>query len=212
MKVTILGATGALGSECLRQSIEAGHEVTVLVRSPEKLPAESKPRVTVVTGDALDADTVARAIPAGTDGVLFALGVDRRSPEDLCTDATRHVLAALRSNGAGRFIWCGGGGTLVPDDTVTFGARFVVWFSSTFLGLRARDKQHQLELLEAARDVAWYGVRPLQMRQGPRTGRYRLGFDAFSGFSKIHFADCAHAMLGMLEDDTWRHKAPIVQY
>ncbi len=30
--------------------------------------------------------------------------------------------------------------------------------------------------------------------------------------SRIHFADCAHAMVAMLEDDTWLHEAPIVQY
>ena len=45
-----------------------------------------------------------------------------------------------------------------------------------------------------------------------RRGEYRLGFNAYSGFSSISFADCAHAMIGMLADDTWRHKAPIVQY
>jgi hypothetical protein len=50
------------------------------------------------------------------------------------------------------------------------------------------------------------------MRQGPQRGKYRLGFHAFSGLSSIHFADCAHAMLGMLSDDTWLHKAPILQY
>ena len=84
--------------------------------------------------------------------------------------------------------------------------------SSTFLGLRHRDKVHQLVLLNQNMDLDWIGVRPLQMRKGPRRGNYRLGFDPFSGFSSISFADCAHAMIGMLEDDTWLHKAPIVQY
>ena len=40
MKIAIFGATGAVGHECLVQALEAGHEVTVLVRSPSKLPAE----------------------------------------------------------------------------------------------------------------------------------------------------------------------------
>ena len=38
------------------------------------------------------------------------------------------------------------------------------------------------------------------------------GDDPFNGFSAISFADCAHAMLNMLQDDTWLHKAPIIQY
>ncbi len=71
---------------------------------------------------------------------------------------------------------------------------------------------HEVTVLEGRKDIAWLGIRPLQMRSGPERGAYRLGFDAFSGFSKITFADCAHAMIGMLDDDTWLHKAPIVQY
>ncbi|WP_373091863.1 hypothetical protein [Zhongshania sp.] len=50
------------------------------------------------------------------------------------------------------------------------------------------------------------------MTPGPMRGDYRLGFDRFNGFSRISFADCAHAMLAMLEGDCWLHRAPIVQY
>ncbi|MDG2048161.1 MAG: hypothetical protein P8J79_13200 [Halioglobus sp.] len=52
----------------------------------------------------------------------------------------------------------------------------------------------------------------MQMKSGIRTGQYRLGYDAFNGLSSITFADCAHAMVAMLDDDTWRGRAPIVQY
>ena len=57
-------------------------------------------------------------------------------------------------------------------------------------------------------------VVPMQKQpvEGPRQGGYRVGFHRFSGLSKIHFADCAHAMLGMLSDDTFLHRAPIIQY
>ena len=50
------------------------------------------------------------------------------------------------------------------------------------------------------------------MRKGAQRAEYRLGFHPYSGFSAISFADCAHAMIGMLSDDTWLHKAPIIQY
>lgn len=140
------------------------------------------------------------------------MGVDRRSPEDLCTDVTRHILTAMPRLGVRRFVWCGGGSTIVEDDAVTFGAKFVEMFAGTFMALRHRDKQHQLDLLDLSLDVEWMGVRPLQMRRGPRRGDYRLGFHPFNGFSAISFADCAHAMIRMLTDDTWLHKAPIVQY
>jgi putative NADH-flavin reductase len=50
-RLLILGATGALGRHVLRQALAAGHEVTVLVRTPSKLPPEATGRVSVHTGD-----------------------------------------------------------------------------------------------------------------------------------------------------------------
>jgi uncharacterized protein YbjT (DUF2867 family) len=44
-RVIILGATGSLGRHVLRQSVAAGHEVTVFVRTPSKLPPETRERV-----------------------------------------------------------------------------------------------------------------------------------------------------------------------
>jgi putative NADH-flavin reductase len=50
-RLLILGATGAVGRHVLRQALAAGHEVTVLVRTPSKLPPEATGRVSVHTGD-----------------------------------------------------------------------------------------------------------------------------------------------------------------
>jgi putative NADH-flavin reductase len=213
MNVTLFGATGDLGGECLLQCLEKGHRITLLARSPEKLPAELRSRVTIVTGDALAYEDVALAITSDTDAVLFAIGVDEKtSPPDLCTDITQHIFQAMRASSVSRFIWCGGGSTFQADDVITFGAKFVRWYAETFLKLRHFDKVHQLDLLGDNPDISSIGIRPLQMNWGPRTEKYRLGFNTFNGLSKITFADCAHAMVNMLEDDTWVGKAPIIQY
>ena len=213
MKVTLLGSTGDLGRECLQQCLDAGHEVTVLVRNPHKLPATLKSQITMIQGDALSEEDVRRAIPAGTEAVLFAIGVDEKtSPPDLCTDVTRHILQVMRENPGIRLVWCGGGSNILQEDVVTLGSRFVRLFSELFLKHRHSDKEHQITLLEANKDLNWIGIRPLQMKAGTKTGKYRLGFNAYSGLSKITFADCAHAMVQMLEDDTWLGKAPIIQY
>lgn len=211
MRIAVFGATGQLGRQCVRQSLEAGHSVTVLARTPAKLNDDFRRRVDIVEGDALHEGDVRQTLE-GVEAVLFAVGVDKHSPEDLCTDATRLIMDAMPDLGVGRFIWCGGGSTFVEGDSSNSGARFVRWFARRFLGLRHHDKDHQLVLLQERTDIEWYGVRPLQMRKGDHTGTYRLGMQAFSGMSKISFADCADAMITMLDDDTWRHQAPIVQY
>jgi putative NADH-flavin reductase len=212
MKVAIFGATGLLGRECLSQCLEADHDVTVLLRTPSKLPAKLRERVTVVEGDGLDPEAVERALASRPDGILFAVGIDGNSPEDLCTDVTRSILASMRKHGIPRLVSCGGGNTGGDEDVVSFGSRFVGWFARTFMALRHRDKLHQIELLNESRDVAWVGIRPLQMRKGPRRGSYRVGFHRYSGLSKITAGDCAHEMIRMLSDDTWLHRAPVIQY
>lgn len=51
MRLIILGATGTLGRHVLLQSIASGHDVSVLVRDPSKLPKEARERVAVDTVD-----------------------------------------------------------------------------------------------------------------------------------------------------------------
>ncbi len=212
MKITLFGATGLLGRELLSQCLEAGHEVSVLLRTPEKLPAALRARVKVVEGNGLDAAAVERALSGETEAILFAIGVDARSPEHLCTDVTRHILAAMRKHGIRRLVWCGGGNTVGDEDVVSLGSSFVLLFSRLFMGLRHRDKLEQIALLEESSDIDWIGIRPLQMRKGGKRGGYRVGFDRYSGLSKITAGDCANEMIRMLEDNTWLHKAPVIQY
>jgi len=50
-RLLIMGATGSLGRHVLRQALAAGHDVTVSVRTPSKLPPEIREQVSVHTGD-----------------------------------------------------------------------------------------------------------------------------------------------------------------
>ena len=57
MKVTLIGATGFVGSAVLSELLQRGHQVTVLARTPAKVLAQ--PGLTVMQGSALDAAQVA---------------------------------------------------------------------------------------------------------------------------------------------------------
>lgn len=50
-RILILGATGSLGRHVLEQAVAAGHQVSVLVRNPARLPAETRSLVTVHQAD-----------------------------------------------------------------------------------------------------------------------------------------------------------------
>jgi nucleoside-diphosphate-sugar epimerase len=78
MRVAITGGTGFVGSHAARALLESGHEVRLLVRSPEKaervFAGLGVPLPECVTGDVSDAGAVKEAI-AGCDAVVHAAGV-----------------------------------------------------------------------------------------------------------------------------------------
>lgn len=88
MKVSVFGASGRTGRLVVDRALEAGHEVTVLVRDPARAPeaAGAGERLQVVTGDVRDASAVARTI-AGADAIVSALGNSTPGPSSLLTDA-----------------------------------------------------------------------------------------------------------------------------
>lgn len=53
-RLVVTGATGSLGRHVVGQALSAGHEVTVCVRTPSKLPPDVVERVSVHTGNLLD--------------------------------------------------------------------------------------------------------------------------------------------------------------
>ena len=56
------------------------------------------------------------------------------------------------------------------------------------------------------------GAAPRTPGKGPPRGGYRVGYHRYSGLSKITAGDCAHEMIRMLDDGTWLHRAPVIQY
>ena len=74
-RIMILGATGSLGKHVTEQALAANHEVSVLVRTPAKLPADLRDRVTVHQADitALPASQLA-ALARNQEALINAAG------------------------------------------------------------------------------------------------------------------------------------------
>ena len=73
--IVVTGATGQIGSKVLERLLRQDEAVRVIVRTPEKLPAEARARVDVVVGSHTDADVVDKAF-AGADTVFWLMAAD----------------------------------------------------------------------------------------------------------------------------------------
>lgn len=98
MNLVVLGATGATGRLVVEQALAAGHTVTALVRSPEKL-AVRNPNLRVVAGQATDSSAVARALDRA-DGLITTLG----GGGSVISDSTRAIVEAAHEAGVSRVV------------------------------------------------------------------------------------------------------------
>ena len=86
-EVLVLGATGYVGGRLVSELLDAGHQVRVLTRSPDRAERyEWSGRVRLFTGDVLDASTLAPAFE-GCDAVYYLVHSIGTSGDFAATEA-----------------------------------------------------------------------------------------------------------------------------
>lgn len=101
MKYFVTGATGFVGGSLVKQLRAARHEVTAVVRNPEKAGDLKTMGVTVVKGDVTDKESMREAM-RGCDGVFHVAGWYKVGQRDktpgyrINVEGTRHVLELVK--------------------------------------------------------------------------------------------------------------------
>lgn len=201
MRLTILGPSGRIGHHVLEQALEAGHQVTVLVRDPARL-GDAANKVNVVTGTVNDADAVDRAV-AGAEAVVSAIGPDANTPEqvDRLRVGMRNTIAAMQRHGVRRIVNLSGAGITAPKERKPFLDAIATRLVRVFSGHVVAAKQAEYDEL-ARTDLEWVAVRPGLVTDGERTGQYIAGPDELRPGGRITRADVAHLMLAQAERPT----------
>lgn len=185
MKIAIFGATGRVGGDVLRQALADGHEVSVLVRSPEKLASDEQMRV--IAGDVRHLDAVRQTI-LGADAVFSALGTDRTTT---LTEATPHFIQAMQQSGVRRIVTIGTAGILQSRTTPDL-LRYEAGDSNRRLTFAAEEHHKAFELLQQS-ELDWTIVCPTYLPDGPPIGNYRIEQDFLPVDGKqISVGDTAH--------------------
>ncbi|MGW6582161.1 NAD(P)-dependent oxidoreductase [Streptomyces globisporus] len=199
MRITVFGATGGVGQEIVGQALAAGHEVTAVVRDPDRLP-EPLGRAALHGVVRLDDEAAVRAAVAGRDAVLSGLGSRGRKANGVAERLTRRIVSAMEAEGTRRLLVV----SAVPVGPKAAGDPLVDRLSLKLVGAVFADLYADLARMEAvlaAGATDWTAVRPPRLTDGPRTGVYRKVVGGTPRSSRtISRADVAHAMLALVDD------------
>jgi len=108
MKIFVTGGTGNIGQNVTKALLAAGHEIVLLTRTPDRIPAyKTLPNVTLLKGNILELDIMRKALQ-GCDAVIhIALGWGNDPVEMLehDTKVSLFLLDAAEKAGVKKFIY-----------------------------------------------------------------------------------------------------------
>src|SRR5215467_959831 len=200
MRIALIGATGFVGSAILQEALQRGHEVTAIVRHPEKLSPH--PKLHPHKADVHKGDEVIQSI-AGHDAVISAFSPGWTNPNmyEIQVRGARAIIDGVKKAGIKRLLFVGGAGSLEvkPGVQSVDLPEFPAEYKQGALATR-----ETLNLLRNEPSLDWSFLSPsADLFPGHRTGKFRLGTDQpladGQGNSRISVEDYATAMIDELE-------------
>lgn len=197
MKILILGMTGRVGSQIAKLALEDKHEVTALVRTPEKITINDD-QLSVIKGDVTVKGDVERVMK-DADIVISALNTDGG---DTLTKSMPLIINAMNAEGIKRIVTIGTAGILqsrVEPDVLRYQSS-----ESKRKLTRAAEEHHKTYLLLEASNLDWTVVCPTYLPDGEAVGDYREERDFLpEDGKKITVGDTAVFAYKQLESDKY---------
>lgn len=187
--------------------MQQGHEVTALVRSPQRLTAPPD-RLRVLTGSVTeDGPALADAVRA-QDVVISTLGVGSSLKSGgLIARSGPAIVRAMETQGVHRLIFTSAYGVGPTRRDVPLVPRLLMrlLFQDLY-----RDKETGEGDIRRS-DLDWTLVYPVTLTDGPGTGRYRVGERlALHGIPRVARADVADFILTQTVDRTYSRNGVLI--
>jgi len=167
MNILILGGTGRVGSHIVSFALQDKHQVTALVRTPEKLQIKDE-NLTILQGNVLNKEEIAHAM-RGMDVVISALNTDGGNT---LSESMPLIIEAMENEGIKRIITVGTAGILqsrVSPDVLRYQSS-----ESKRKITRAAEEHHKVYHLLQQSNLDWTIVCPTYLPDGEREGNYRI--------------------------------------
>jgi putative NADH-flavin reductase len=198
-KVIVFGATGGTGKCVVEQALQAGHQVTVVVRNPEAFDIQHQ-NLSIVKGDVFQPSTFEQAI-VGKDVVVSCLGTQKREPTTVYSDGVRNMSKAMEKAGVKRLICLSAGAVIVPPES-NLVMKFVIKNILQKVFKHLYSDMLVMESMLKTSPLNWTVIRAPRLKNGKHTGRYRVAINEhLNSPSSINRADLADYIVKHLMDE-----------
>lgn len=201
MKIFLLGANGRTGREVIDRALSAGHSVTALVRSQDRLADVSHEQLEVRVGTPCDRGVLEPLLP-GHDVVISVLGPRRpwKSATAIYPQSGAAIVDAMRRSGVERLLVTSSG-LLFPE------GGFFIDAMRWLVGGLVEDAGRMEERIRSS-GLDWTIART-DFLTNDGTTSYRVAADALpEGGGSVSRAAVARFLLGEAEHP--RHRREIV--
>jgi putative NADH-flavin reductase len=210
MRIVVFGANGGTGRLLTQQTLDAGHDVVAVTRSPSQFPIAHE-NLTVAWADALDRKSAAKAVE-GADAVLSTLGVPfSRQPIYVYSEGVKSLTWAMERQGVKRIVVVSSAGT---EPTYHADGGFLMNRVMQPIVIRTIGKTtyHDMRAMEAwldASNLDWTVMRPSGLFDAEDVSNYELREGSADGIFTSR-ADLAACLLEEATDRQFVHRAVAV--
>jgi len=213
--ILVLGATGVTGQIFVQEALKAGHQLSLYVRSPAKLPAaiSQHANVTVIEGDLEDTSSLQKASQCGATIFVSFAGPSRATQGTPLTDAYKALFPLLIQDGhITRVLVLSTPSFPAPEDKSTFkwnALIYVVKLISAY-GYAEMHGVGQVTSTQPVDKLKWTVFRVPSLTNGAAAPVKATFTGAGDDTLFLSRASMAAWVLQEIEEDKWIGRAPLL--
>jgi len=206
--ILVFGASGGTGLEVVEQALEAGHQVTAILRKPDAFPIRHE-HLRIIKGDVLIPTTYENVF-FGMDLVVSCLGSKTKEATTVYSQGVTNIIRAMKKVEMDRIICLSAGGVEI-DPHASFLRKFMMKNVLQKIFKYIFADMLQMEQILQESNLNWTVIRPPRLLDGDKTGKYRTSINDFiTQMSSLKRSDLADYIVHHLDDaKTFKGKVEI---
>lgn len=206
-KIAVIGGTGKSGKYLVKELINQGFHLKLLVRNPENFKNPNS-QIDIIVGDVTNYKTILELVD-GCEAVISTLGLGIPASElTVFSQSTANILKAMNERNINRYIVITGLNVDTPFDKKSQETALGTdWMKKNF-PISTANKQLEYEILSES-NINWTLVRLPLIELTDNESTIKVSLEDCLG-NKISATDLAHFLIKQLKDTKFIKKSPFI--